>query len=238
MLSGAFFCCWAPYVGLNTWLANSTRDTEVPYLPDLIVTLLAFFNSAVNPFEFILLTRDLRAAVRLFLARNTRCPCFIETQMDISTVQAPRSASQVNLYSNGENYRFMSRGSCDSGVELDLNRFRENPANRLSQCPQLTNVRSSFCLEMAAKTFPRSTSKSSSGDCIATSDAKGKVIGGASTSSGLQNTQSTASFKRQFLGDELAVHMSLMDQASRCSTPEEVKITVPSLNSWNSRKEL
>ena len=43
------------------------------------------------------------------------------------------SASQVNLYSNGENYRFMSSGSRDSGVELDLNRFHECPANRLSQ---------------------------------------------------------------------------------------------------------
>ncbi|XP_067677784.1 adenosine receptor A2b-like [Haliotis asinina] len=60
---GVFFLCWGPYVILNFWSVNN-EHIPVPYLADLLTTLLAFANSSVNPIIFILLNKDLRNVIR------------------------------------------------------------------------------------------------------------------------------------------------------------------------------
>ena len=93
--SGAFFVCWGPYVILNFWSVNNPTG-PVPYLADFITTLLAFGNSAVNPFVFMFLNREFRLALRLVYRRMTLCchegghkPCWCETKK--------RRASQVSI---------------------------------------------------------------------------------------------------------------------------------------------
>ncbi|XP_046372267.2 alpha-1A adrenergic receptor-like [Haliotis rufescens] len=68
---GVFFLCWGPYVILNFWSVNN-EHIPVPYLADLLTTLLAFTNSSVNPIIFILLNKDLRNVIRK-LGRRLLC---------------------------------------------------------------------------------------------------------------------------------------------------------------------
>ncbi|ESO92640.1 hypothetical protein LOTGIDRAFT_162560 [Lottia gigantea] len=59
---GVFFLCWGPYVILNFWSVNNEHKA-VPYVADLLVTLLAFANSSINPVIFILLNKEYRKTI-------------------------------------------------------------------------------------------------------------------------------------------------------------------------------
>ena len=118
--------CWMPYVGVNLWSIGKAEHTSIPYMADLLTTLMAFFNSAVNPLVFMMLTRDLRYAIKLMFtsrrsqyeknsayapsggrmlsARSSLC-CFLSRD-DLRASRVPADSS------------FTPRGSCDSGVVL------------------------------------------------------------------------------------------------------------------------
>ncbi|XP_070195604.1 uncharacterized protein [Littorina saxatilis] len=70
---GLFFLCWGPYVTLNVWSVNNETE-PVPYSADLLTTLLAFANSAINPVLFLIINRDYRRTVRK-LGRKCWKPC-------------------------------------------------------------------------------------------------------------------------------------------------------------------
>ena len=127
--------CWGPYVAINLWSVNVMRPNSsgmtVPYLADLFTTLLAFSNSALNPFIFIFLTRDFRLAVRLLLCRCLRrCPL----TAGCGAAQRLRRGSRANSVVV-ESIRLQSRGSCDSGVEMDnQSPLRKSPILARLQC--------------------------------------------------------------------------------------------------------
>ncbi|XP_074640249.1 histamine H2 receptor-like [Tubulanus polymorphus] len=58
---GTFFICWGPYVGLYFYHVNNDEQ-KVGYVIEMLVTLLAFSNSSVNPYIFALLNKDFRRA--------------------------------------------------------------------------------------------------------------------------------------------------------------------------------
>ncbi|KAK6188501.1 hypothetical protein SNE40_004664 [Patella caerulea] len=73
---GVFFLCWGPYVILNFWSVNN-EEVPVPYIADLLVTLLAFANSSINPVIFIILNKDFRHSIRNLKTQiQSKCPCF------------------------------------------------------------------------------------------------------------------------------------------------------------------
>ena len=112
-VTGAFLICWGPYVLLNVWSVNN-KTQPIPYMADLITTLLVMANSAINPFVLILLTRDLRMAVRMLLVH------FLEILFpndDITHVSGRRFSRQRD--SMVDTIRVTSRASFDSGVEVD-----------------------------------------------------------------------------------------------------------------------
>ena len=112
-VTGAFLICWGPYVLLNVWSVNN-KTQPIPYKADLITTLLVMANSAINPFVLILLTRDLRMAVRMLLVH------FLDILFpsdDITNVSGRRFSRQRD--SMVDTIRGTSRASFDSGVEVD-----------------------------------------------------------------------------------------------------------------------
>ncbi|XP_050402071.1 D(2) dopamine receptor [Patella vulgata] len=73
---GVFFMCWGPYVILNFWSVNH-EEVPVPYIADLLVTLLAFANSSINPVIFIILNKDFRHSIRNLKTQiQSKCLCF------------------------------------------------------------------------------------------------------------------------------------------------------------------
>lgn len=128
-VSGAFFLCWGPYVILNYWGVQNA-DQGIPYIADLLTTLLAFSNSAVNPFVFMFLTRDFRFAVRLIFSKCSECSrC--RGMMD-SCARVRRCSRNGN--GNGsavEGIRIQSRASNDSGVDVDSVIAKTSPQHKL-----------------------------------------------------------------------------------------------------------
>ncbi len=123
--------CWGPYVVQNLWAINNDQ-TRVPYLVDMTTTLLAFSNSAVNPFVFIFLTRDFRFAVRMLLRR---CLTRLEDKDAVTQTGSRRPSHQgdsVDTVRIGGS----SRGSLDSGVDIDGDHNpRDTASNRSSSLP-------------------------------------------------------------------------------------------------------
>ncbi|CAH1772649.1 unnamed protein product [Owenia fusiformis] len=105
---GAFFICWGPYVVLNFWFVNYD-DAKVPYIADLLTTLLAFSNSAVNPYVFTLLNRDFRYAMRR-MTKKCCCGglCIFSYRDRIGTINSNKPVVAT-----------IGDRSIDSGVEAD-----------------------------------------------------------------------------------------------------------------------
>lgn len=108
-VSGAFSLCWSPYVIVRFW--SVLMEDKPAYSADFVTTWLALSASAINPYVFIFLNRDLRYTVRLVLARMEAC---LPGHDD-----AP---AKVRLSYYGESIvdsaRIASR-SADSGVDLE-----------------------------------------------------------------------------------------------------------------------
>ena len=105
--------CWGPYVLINVWSVNNTTQ-PIPYKADLITTLLVMANSAINPFVLILLTRDLRMAVRMLLVHFMD---MLFPNDNITNVSGRRFSRQRD--SIVDTVRATSRASFDSGVEVE-----------------------------------------------------------------------------------------------------------------------
>lgn len=121
---------WGPYAAVNIWSAlklhlssSSIQSVRVSYMLDFAVTFLAFSSCAFNPFVFISLTRDFRTAVRMLMCHILKLvPCTSGWARSQT-----RRLSQAN--SMVESVRLHSRGSYDSGVDLDPHSPVRRPSN-------------------------------------------------------------------------------------------------------------
>ena len=140
ILVGAFFICWFPYACVSVWGVIQSPQ-PLPYLADFISTLLVFTNSALSPLVFMLLTRDLRHTVHLLLKKG-----FTQVAYKIfSTTYNKTTGVEIIQMRSRE-----SRGSLDSGVELDaqakgyLNRLSphqyENDAFEKTSCSCISDT--------------------------------------------------------------------------------------------------
>ena len=85
IFAGTFFLCWGPYVLLNLWSVNNDH-LSVPYAAEMTTLILAFSNSAVNPYVFALLDRDFRSAwvniILCYTCRHRTCSVSLVNDRD------------------------------------------------------------------------------------------------------------------------------------------------------------